>query len=129
MTTIVRTWPDYLADWNGSYRYLDAAWAQYAANRFPDPKAFLSSNISRAKAKGLALVVGLNISKGSPSKGQMSASQVKSYGSALLADSYPCAFISWKYNSDHLSSGSMKESMAYLRNRAENRGSKNCRGS
>jgi hypothetical protein len=128
MATIVRTWPAYLAEYRGSYRYLDAAWAQYAANRFPNPSTFLSTNVSKAKAKGLALVVGLNISKGSPSKGRMSASQVKSYGSALLNSSYPCAFISWKYNSDHLSSGSMRDAMQTLRRKSENRGSKSCRG-
>jgi hypothetical protein len=128
MVTIVRTWPDYLDDWSGSYRYLDAAWAQYAANRWPNADAFLRENVSKAKNRGLALIVGLNVLDGSPTKGKMSASQVKSYGSALLGDSYPCAFISWKYRDEYLSS-SVKDAMRYLRGKAENRSFKSCRGS
>lgn len=128
MPTIVRTWADYLDNWSGSYRYLDAAWAQYAANRWPNPEAFLRENVSKAKARGLALVVGMNIIHGSPTKGKMSASQVKSYGSALLSDSYPCAFLSWQYRDEYMTA-SVKDAMRYLRNKAENRSSKSCRGS
>nr|MBA3553161.1 hypothetical protein [Gemmatimonadales bacterium] len=50
MVTIVRTWPDYLDNWDGNYRYLDAAWAQYAANRWPNAGAFLEENVSKARA-------------------------------------------------------------------------------
>ena len=38
----------------------------------------------------------------------MTASQVKAWGSALLSNSYPCAFISWKYNTDYLSGTGIK---------------------
>ncbi len=127
MPTIVRTWPDYLDDWGGNYRYLDAAWAQYAANRWPNVDAFLDEIVTKARNKGLALAVGLNILNGSPSKGKMSSSQVRAYGSALLNSSYPCAFISWKYSNDYLSSSSIRDAMNYLRNKAENRSSKSCR--
>jgi hypothetical protein len=129
MVTIARTWPDYLDNWSGSYRHLDAAWAAYVAKRFPDIDQFISSNVSKAKAKGLALIVGLNLRDGSPTKGRMSPSQVKSYGSALLSSTYPCAFISWKYDDNYLSSLSMRDAMRHLRNRAESRSFKSCRGS
>jgi hypothetical protein len=129
MVTIVRTWPDYLDDYSGSYQYLDAAWAQYAANRFPNAQDFINSNVSKAKAKGLALVVGLNLRDGSPTRGNMSASQVKSYGTALLSNSYPCAFLSWKYDDNYLSTSAMRDAMRSLRNQAENRATKSCRGS
>ena len=128
MTTIVRTWPDYLDDWSGKYVYLDAAWAQYAANRFPNPDTFISTNVSKAKAKGLALIVGLNLRDGSPSKGNMSASQVKTYGSALLSNSYPCAFLSWKYDEKYLSTSAMRDAMRTLRNKAQSRAFKSCKG-
>jgi hypothetical protein len=128
MPTIVRTWPDYLDNWSGNYRYLDAAWAQYTAKRWPNAEAFLRENVSKAKARGLALVVGMNILDGSPTKGRMSASQVRSYGSALLGDSYPCAFLSWQYRDDYMTA-SVKDAMRYLRNKAQNRGFKSCRGS
>jgi hypothetical protein len=128
MVTIVRTWPDYLDDYSGTYHYLDAAWAQYTARRFPNMSTFLSTNVSKAQRKGLALVVGLNLIDGSPTGGLMSASQIKTYGSALLSSSYPCAFISWQYRSTYLSSASIKDAMSYLKSKAANRSSKTCRG-
>jgi hypothetical protein len=127
MVTIVRTWPDYLDNWSGTYYYLDAAWAQYAANRFPNVNDFITTNVAKAKAKGLALIVGMNILKGSPTKGAMSAKQLRYYGSALLSSSYPCAFISWMYADWYMSKSSIKDAMSYLRSKAQSRGFKTCR--
>jgi hypothetical protein len=126
MPTIVRSEPYFLG--NGSFRYLDAAWAQYTSQK-GDVGDYISRNVSEAQRRGLALVVGLNITKGSPNKSRMSAGQIESTGSELLRSSYPCAFISWTYNSDHLSSGSVKDAMDALRRKAENRNAKSCRGS
>jgi hypothetical protein len=128
LPTIVRTESSYLAKWSGTYRYLDAAWAQYV-HRKGDVGAFLSRNVADAKRKGLALVVGLNILRGGPNLAPMTASQVKTWGSALLRSSYPCAFISWQYDAAYLSSKSIKEAMAVLRRKAQNRTTKTCRGS
>jgi hypothetical protein len=128
LTTIVRTESTYLAKWSGTYRYLDAAWAQYLHRR-GDVDGFLSRNVADAKRKGLALVVGLNILKGGPNRTKMTASQVQSWGSALLSSSYPCAFISWQYDASYLSSSSIKEAMSVLRSKAQNRSSKSCRAS
>jgi len=127
LATIVRTYPTYLERW-APYRYLDAAWAQYVY-RMGDADDFISKHVGSAKRQGLALVVGLNYLRGGPNKSKMTASQVRSWGSALLSSSYPCAFISWKYNDDYLSTSSMRDAMSYLRNKAENRSSKSCRGS
>lgn len=127
MATIVRAYPDYLAKYSGTYRYLDAAWAQYV-HRFGDVNAFARSNISLAQKKGLALVVGLNVLRGGPNKSRMTASQVRSWGSALLSSSYPCAFVSWEHNSTYLSSGAIKDAMKYLRSKAQGRSFKTCRG-
>jgi hypothetical protein len=129
MPTIARTWPAYLAEYNGKFQYLDAAWALYHAARFPNARAFIAENVQKAQAKGLALVVGLNIIDGSPSKGNMSASQLKEYGSALLSSSYPCAFISWQYRDSYMAPSSIKDAMSDLRRQAQNRGSKSCRAS
>jgi hypothetical protein len=128
LPTVVRTESSYLAKWSGTYRYLDAAWAQYV-HRKGDVGAFLSRNIGDARRKGLALVVGLNILNGGPNRSTMTASQVKSWGSTLLSSSYPCAFISWQYDATYLSSGSIKDAMRILRSKAQNRSSKSCRGS
>jgi hypothetical protein len=59
----------------------------------------------------------------------MSSSQLKSYGAALLNSSYPCAFLSWQYRSDYMSSSGVQEAMNFLRSKAEGRGSKSCRAS
>ncbi|MCI0410356.1 MAG: hypothetical protein L0191_17640, partial [Acidobacteria bacterium] len=126
MATVVRVDPSYLAS---NHRYLDAAWAQYLSRR-GDVNTYIRSVTSEAQRKGLALVVGLNVLKGGKPNGtQMTASEVESWGSALLSSSYPCAFISWKYTSDYMSSSSIKSAMDALRRKAENRSDKSCRGS
>jgi hypothetical protein len=128
MATIVRTWPAYLAKWSGKYVALDAAWAQYAANRFPNMQDFINTNVSSAQSQHLALIVGLNMIDGGPNKGEMTASQVKTYGTALLSSAYPCAFLSWQYRPAYLASADMKAAMAALRSKAQAHASKTCRG-
>jgi hypothetical protein len=123
LRTVVRSRPDNL----GSHHYyLDAAWSQYHS-RFGDPYKFVSHDASVARNKGLALIIGLNVLNGNRGS-KMTASQVKSWGGALLSNSYPCAFISWAYNSNYLSTSSMKDAMSYLRSKAQGRSSKSCRG-
>jgi hypothetical protein len=126
MATTIRAYPTWLAGYSGSYRYLDGAWVQYVY-RFGNVADFMRLNISKAQNKGLALIVGLNILNGGPNRAKMTASQVKSWGSGLLSTSYPCAFISWQYNSTYLSTSSIKDAMRYLRSKAQNRSSKSCR--
>jgi len=128
MPTLVRSSPDYMAAWSGTYQYLDGAWAQYLIRRWPDVDAYISKAVSKAKSKGLALVVGLNIVRGSPTGGYMTGSQIKTYGGKLLSDSYPCAFLSWTYRDSYLSQSSIKDAMSYLRSKAQNRPTKSCRG-
>jgi hypothetical protein len=126
MTTIVRAEPAKIR-WGSRYQYLDAAWAQYVYRR-GDVNDFVRQNVSNAQNMGLALVVGLNISKGSPTRGKMSPTQARNAGLALLNSTYPCAFISWIWDSGTLS-GSMGTVMDELRRKAQNRSSKTCRGS
>lgn len=127
LPTVVRAYPDYLDNWSGTYYYLDAAWAQYVYRK-GDVSDFISRNVSLAKNKGLALIVGLNISKGGPNGARMTPTQIKSWGSTLLNSTYPCAFISWQYDSDYLDRTDVKSSLAYLRDKARNRSFKTCRG-
>jgi hypothetical protein len=125
MPTIVRAQPDFMATYSGSFRYLDAAWAQYVTRK-GTASDYLKKNLAYAQKKGLALVVGLNISKGGNNGAHMTASQVKTWGSTMLSSSYPCAFISWQYESGYLS-GSMRDALASLRSQAQNRTRKSCR--
>ncbi|HKP49631.1 MAG TPA: hypothetical protein VJU17_06410, partial [Gemmatimonadales bacterium] len=125
MNTIVRTQATYLDNFSTTYKYLDAAWAQYA-ERFGDPKAFLAANVAAAKNKGLALVTGLNISMGTTGKTELSAKQIESWGSALLADSYPCAFISWQYREAYMSRTDIRAAMASLAQKARSHAARAC---
>jgi hypothetical protein len=127
LPTIARTYPPYLERW-GPYRHLDAAWAAYVY-RFGNVHNFIDEHIASAKKQGLGLVVGLNVLKGGPNKRQMTASQVREWGSALLNSSYPCAFVSWKYEGDYVDNSGIRDAMRYLRNKAENRSTRRCTGS
>ena len=126
MATVVRAYPDYLAKWSGTYQYLDAAWAQYVYRKGPADE-FIARSVSDAKSKGLGLVVGLNILRGGPDGAAMTASQVQAWGSALLSSSYPCAFISWEYDSRYLGAGAVQDAMDALRAKAQNRSTAGCR--
>ena len=125
MPTVSRVESTYLAQWSGTYQFLDAAWAQYVTRK-GTPGDFITRNVADAKRKGLALVTGLNIRKGDFGK-PMSASLVKSAGSTLLNSSYPCEFISWEYDTDYLATPGVKDALRYLRSKALNRPYKSCR--
>ena len=123
MPTVVRVRPEYLT---GTYHYLDAAWSQYHS-RFGDPAKFIAGDISKAKSKGLALVVGFNILDGNDGA-PMTPNQITSWGSALLGDSYACAFLSWKYDQRYLDRSDVGQAMQTVSGKAGNQGTKSCRG-
>jgi hypothetical protein len=132
MPTIVRSWPRYLKGYR--YSYLDGAWAQYAA-RFGSVSAFLSSNVRDAQAARLSLTVGMNQIAGLKSGGlrgyysgfqAFTANQLKSVGSQLLASSYPCAFLNWRYESRYMSRSDIKAALAYLGTKARAKPFKRC---
>ena len=125
MNTIVRASPTYMDNFTTTYKYLDAAWAQYT-ERFGDPRAFLAANVASAKSKGLALVVGLNISLGSLKGTELSPQQLETWGSALLSDSYPCAFISWQYRDSYMSRPEIRTAMSNLAQKARSHAARAC---
>lgn len=98
MATVVRVDPGYLAKFNVDYQSLDAAWSQYVERKGP-AETYIQQSVADAKALGLQLVVGLNILGGGLGIVPLSATEVREAGSALLASPYPCAFISWEYDS------------------------------
>jgi hypothetical protein len=125
LATVVRAYPDYMDNWSGTYRYLDAAWIQYVYRK-GEVGSFASAQIAAAQRKGLGVIVGLNVLRGGVNNSRMTPSQVRSWGSTLLSSSYPCAFISWQYDS-YLMTSSMKDAMNVLRDKAESRSTKSCR--
>jgi hypothetical protein len=127
LKTVVRAEPYYIK-WNGTYRYLDAAWAQYLWRK-GNVSDYMQKNVSAAKQMGLGLVVGLNmVHGGSPNGTWMTPGEIESWGTALLSSDYPCAFISWQHNSDKLNTSTMKNAMSKLRRKAESRASRSCSG-
>jgi hypothetical protein len=128
LPTVARAEPFRLG--GSSFRYLDAAWAQYTSTK-GDVNDYIRQNVADAQRMGLALVVGLNITKGNISKqgrNPMTAQQVESWGSTLLGSSYPCAFISWNYVADYMERSDIQAAMQSLSQKAQNRPSKSCRG-
>jgi len=124
LPTIVRVEPGYL---NRDHRYLDAAWAQYL-NRRGDVQDYIKRNVSEAQERGVALIVGMNVLKGGiPNLTPMTAGEVESWGSTLLSSGYPCAFISWNWDANYVSSSGMPRAMDALRRQAENRTTRSCR--
>jgi hypothetical protein len=121
LTTIVRVEPGYL---NYTHRSLNVAWAQYVYRK-GSASDYIQRNVANASRRGLGLVVGLNILKGGPGGRRMTASQISTWGTTLLNSSYPCAFISWQYNST-LTTSAMRSAMDVLRRRAQSRSTKRC---
>jgi hypothetical protein len=133
LPTIVRSWPAYLKGFD--YKYLDAAWAQYSERKGP-ASGFITENVRDAKAAGLALIVGLNLLDGGtrtsglpgPTSGKysMSASQLESWGTALLSDPYPCAFISWKFDAKYMGRSDIQSAVTRLSQQASVHAGSSC---
>jgi hypothetical protein len=136
MTTFVRTVPSWLAKSSVNYTYLDAGWAQYTSSK-GNVSTWIVAEVNAAKSKGLGLAVGLNvINGGNGSSGirgtrsgtySMSASELKTYGTALLGQSYSCAFYMWQYNSTYYGRSDVKTAMADLSSKARSHAKTGCR--
>lgn len=136
MHTLVRVVPTWLASAPVTYTYLDAGWAQYTAVK-GDAARWVAAEVSAAKSKGLGIVVSLNVLNGGngssgirgteSGKYSMSANELRSYGGALLAQSYTCAFYQWMYNSTYYGRSDIKSAMAELSGKARTHAKTSCR--
>jgi hypothetical protein len=125
MTTIARVDPTWLKESPNPYIYLDAGWAQYVVRK-GDVNTFLSSNVAAAQSEGLRLIVGLNVLRGGLNQASLTASQIKNFGSVLLGSSYPCAFISWKYDAPYFSRSDIKSALSLLSKKARHHAPSAC---
>jgi hypothetical protein len=123
MLTVVRAQPNEIA-WNGTYRFLDAAWAQYTSSK-GDVNQYIRDNVARAQAMGLGLVVGLNVMKGGANKSRLTAAQIDSWGSALMNNTYACAYLNWEWD-PYLQQTDIKAALARLSAKAAERPSRPC---
>jgi hypothetical protein len=136
MTTIARVVPSWLAASSVSYTYLDAGWAQYASSK-GDAGKWAAAEVAAAKRKGLGLVVGMNVLDGGNgssriagwSRGRyaMSATEIRNYGTALLNQSYSCAFFNWMYDSRYFGRTDIKSAMASVSTKARAHAKTSCR--
>jgi hypothetical protein len=136
MTTMVRVAPSWLAGFSTTYAYVDAGWAQYASGK-GDAGSWIAAEVAAAKRKGLGLVVGLNVLDGGNGSSRiagrtrgdyaMSASEIGSYGSALLGQSYGCGFFNWTYDSGYYGRTDIKSAMAAVSTTARSHAKTSCR--
>ncbi|HEV2084217.1 MAG TPA: hypothetical protein VGR09_03985 [Gemmatimonadales bacterium] len=130
---VKQTWPNAVVSTRttpaqlGSYvfKYLDMAWAQYSGPyRDGPPQQYRDTQVAGAKARGLGLVLSLNVLDGgcgSPTSAclsgipgtdiwgtyenaarlrryQMSAAELRVYGKVFIAEPYNCALLPWRYS-------------------------------
>jgi hypothetical protein len=137
MTTIIRATPRWLAGSSITYVYLDAAWAQYISTDGSSPASWIGKEVTAAKGKKLGLIAGLNVLDGGNgtsgikgtygNKWAMSASEVRSYGAAMLAPVYVCGFAMWKYSSSYYSRADIKSALGTLSSQAKKHTRTSCR--
>lgn len=121
MNTFVHTQMGWLTSTPTIYRYLDAGWIQYAAGKGEVTK-WVTSEIDLARRKGLGLLIGLNVLAGGdprlgikgfwPGKYAMSGNELRSYGTAVLNQSYSCAFMMVAYDPNYYGRPDIRAAMA-----------------
>lgn len=136
MTTMVRVAPTWLASFSITYRYVDAGWAQYASGK-GEVTNWIADEVAAAKRKGLGLVVGMNVLDGgngssnipgwTKGKYAMSATELRTYGTALLAQSYGCGFYNWQYDANYLGRTDIQRAFADLSAKARTHAKTSCR--
>jgi hypothetical protein len=136
MTTFVRVAPSWLAASSVTYNYLDAGWLQYES-WMGSISSKLTTEVAAANLKGLGLGVGLNVMNGgngssripglTQGKYAMSASEIRTYGTALLNQSISCAFYNWVYNATYYGRSDIKSAMADMSAKAKLHARTSCR--
>jgi hypothetical protein len=137
LPTLVAAPANWLAAVSVTYAYLDAGWATYRSKTADNPATWVSNQVNRAKSKGLGLITGLNVLDGgngsSGIKGTlnntwaMSAAELKNYGGAMLAQTYACAFVMWRYSDTYYNRTDVKQAMASLSATARSHAKTSCR--
>jgi hypothetical protein len=134
-TTVTHTQTAWLASSSITYRYLDAGWNHYAASK-GNVTTWSANEVASAKAKHLGLVLGLNVLDGgngsskiagwSTGKWAMSASELRTYGTAVLNQSYACAFFMWAHNTTYYGRSDIKSAMTEISGKADTHAKTSC---
>jgi hypothetical protein len=137
LPTLVNAPASWLAGATVTYVNLDAAWAMYRSKTSSSPSTWIANQTRHAKSKGLGLVAGMNVLDGGngssnirgtqPNTWTMSATELRTYGSALLAASYVCAFSMWRYSDTYYGRADVKSAMSDLSAKAKAHVKTSCR--
>lgn len=137
LPTVVNAPLNWLAASTITYTHLDAGWAMFRAGTHNSPATWAASQVAKAKQKQLGVFSGLNVLDGGdgssgfrgnlPRKWAMSAAELRSYGSALLSQSYVCGFAMWEYSSSYYNRSDVKSAMADLSAKARSHARTSCR--
>ncbi|MEO7476045.1 MAG: hypothetical protein ABIY46_12000 [Gemmatimonadales bacterium] len=137
LPTIVNAPAHWLAASTITYTSLDAGWAMFRAGTSSSPTTWAAAQVTKAKKKGLGLFAGLNVLDGGdgssgfhgnyPKKWAMSANELRTYGSALLSQSYVCGFAMWKYSATYYDRADVKSAMTDLSAQARTHARTSCR--
>jgi len=136
--TVTRVVPSWLAASPVTYTYLDAGWTQYTSRK-GDAAKWLATEVAAARTKGLGVVVSMNVLDGGNGSSKipgytrglyaMSATEMRTYGNALLNSSYACGFFLWtyQYGKTYYARTDVKAAMTDLSNQAKAHAKTSCR--
>ncbi len=137
LPTVVNAPAQWLAASTITYTHLDAGWAMFRASTSSSPATWAANQVRKAKSKGLGLFAGLNVLDGGngssgfhgnyPGKWAMSAAELRTYGKALLAQSYVCGIGFWEFRAAYYDRSDVKSAMAELSTLARNHAKTSCR--
>ncbi len=136
LPTIVPAAPAWLAGKTTPWQYLDASLVTYSGSA-GDAAAWVDRQASAAGQARLGLLVGINVLNGGTSasrlpgtirgKFAMSASQLRSWGSALLAPGQVCGLVMSRYDAGYFGRSDVREAVSDLAEQAGGRPATSCR--
>ena len=136
LPTIVQAAPSWLAANSAPWQYLDAASTTYSAGS-GDAGSWVASQASAAAKGRLGLLVGMNVLNGgtsssqlrgtSPGKYAMSATQLRTWGSALAVHTGVCGLFLSRYDVEYFGRSDIKQAVADLAGKAGARATTSCR--
>jgi hypothetical protein len=127
---------EWLASYGPGWQYLDGSSMTYSGSA-GDAAAWVSKQAGAAGRARLGLLVGMNVLSGGTSASglpgakrgtyAMSASQLRTWGTALLAPAQVCGLVLARYDSDYFGRADVKDAVNILSDKAAARTATSCR--
>ena len=118
------------------WRHLDAALGTYVASS-GDASSWVASQASAARSGGLGFLAEMNVLNGGTSASgirvtrsgryAMSASQLRNWGSTILAQGYVCGLVLTRYDAAYFGRSDIRDAARDLANKASSRAGRSCR--